>query len=337
MADQAQESPKAEWGGNEIPDYFFFTHHTTFFYMRHMNIKTWWQASRPFSFTVSVIPPILGTVIAKTYTDIDINWFFFALTLLGCVISHAGSNILSDYFDFKKGVDRAGTFGSSGVITGGKVSPRKALWGGLTCFAIAGFIGLYMILTVPNGLGLIWLILAGFFLGFFYTTPPFAIKYLALGDFAVALAFGVGMTLGAYFVQTGSYAWEPLLYSIPSALLVDAILHSNNLRDIANDSVVGIKTVAMLLGETNAKKMYYLLVWGAFATTAALILFADLSPFAALTILALPLEMKLVRTVKNKSLIDPKTFATIDAQTAQLHLVFSLLFIAGITIGSIFR
>ena len=305
--------------------------------MRHMNIKTWWQASRPFSFTVSVIPPILGTLIAKIYASTNINWFFFLLTLIGCVTAHAGSNILSDYFDHKKGVDREGTFGSSGVITSGKMQPRHAFLGGLFVFGIAGAIGLLLMMLVPNGINLAWLILAGFFLGFFYTTPPFAIKYLALGDFAVALAFGIGMTLGSYFVQTGHYSWTPALYAIPSALLVDAILHSNNLRDIANDHVVGIKTVAMLLGEAKAKKMYYLLVWGAFASTAILILLAGLTPFTALTIFALPLEMKLVKTVKNKSLIDPKTFATIDAQTAQFHLLFSILFIAGIALGARFK
>lgn len=297
------------------------------------NIKLWWRAGRPFSFTVSVVPPILAAIIAiNENPGLKIKWFYLVLTVLGCWIAHAGSNIFSDYFDFKKRVDREGTYGSSGVLVEGLLKPEQAFLGSLITFIVASAIGLFFILTIPNGTSLIWLIALGAFLGFFYTASPFVIKYRALGDIAVFLAFGPAMTLGAYFVQAGHYSLTPVLYAIPVALLVDGVLHSNNLRDIKNDSVVEIKTFAIVLGEQGAKYMYYSLIIGAYVTTLLLIIFAGLTPFSLITLISLPLAIKLIKTVVNKAQIPEKEFAVIDAHTAQFHSAFSILFIISLLI-----
>ena len=297
-------------------------------------IKLWWKAGRPFSFTVSVVPPILGSVIAVNENmGLKINWLYFVLTLFGCFLAHAGSNIFSDYFDYKNRVDREGTYGSSGVLVEKLLTPMQMFWGAMVPFAIAAAIGLFFVFTLPEGKSLIWLIALGGFLGFFYTTAPFVLKYRALGDFAVFFAFGPGMTLGVYFVQAGHYSWTPFLYSIPAALLVDAILHSNNLRDIKNDGVVNIKTAAMLLGEGGAKGMYYALIGGAYLVTIALVIFYQLTWISLITLLSLPIAIKLINTVRNKAQIPEKDFAMIDAKTAQFHSAFCILFIASLLIS----
>jgi len=138
------------------------------------------------------------------------------------------------------------------------------------------------------------------------------------------------MVLGAYFVQAHRFSWSPVLYAIPIALLVDAVLHGNNLRDIESDSVVNIKTVPILIGERRAKAMYYGLVFGAYAITLLLIPFAKLTLFALLTFLSLPLAIKLTHLVHRKGEVPPAQFAMIDAATAQLHLTFGLLMITAL-------
>ncbi len=298
------------------------------------NIKLWWRAGRPFSFTVSVVPPILAAVIAiNENPGLKIKWFYLILTVLGCWIAHAGSNIFSDYFDFKKRVDRTGTYGSSGVLVEGLLTPKSAFIGSLVAFIVASSIGLFFILALPHGSELIWLIALGAFMGFFYTASPFVIKYRALGDIAVFLAFGPAMALGAYFVQAGHYSLTPILYSLPIALLVDAVLHSNNLRDIKNDSVVEIKTFAMVLGEQGAKYMYYTLLIGAYVLIPILIAFANLTWISLITFISLPIAIKLIKIVRNKSQIPESEFAVIDAGTAKFHSAFSILFIAALLIS----
>ncbi len=296
-------------------------------------ISLYWRSVRPFAFTVSVVPPILGSLIAAlNVPDLAFNWFHFVLVLLGCMLAHAGSNTLSDYRDYKKQVDRQGTYGSSGVLVEKLMTPPELLRWAVILFLAAALIGAFLVWRAPNGLNLLWLIGLGWVLAFFYTIGPINWKYIALGDPAVFIAFGPAMTLGAYMVQTGQFSWLPALYAIPVALLVDAVLHSNNLRDIENDTVAHIKTVPILFGESFAKRMYYGLVFGAYLLIPVLILAAGLPWLSLLTLISLPMAIKAARMIKDKAAIPEKQFAMIDAITAQLHSAFSVLLIAALLI-----
>jgi 1,4-dihydroxy-2-naphthoate octaprenyltransferase len=301
-------------------------------------VALWWRAVRPFAFTVSLIPPILGGLIAAVENPgLKFSFFRFILAGIGCMTAHAGANLLSDYYDFKTRVDRDGTFGSSGVLVAGIMSPEQILRGGWVALALAAVIGAYLVLVTPGGSFLVLLILIGGLLGVFYTAKPFEFKYHALGDLAVFISFGPAMVLGAYFVQAHHFSWKPVLYSIPIGLLVDAILHSNNLRDIVNDGVVKIKTVPILIGEKWAKIMYEALVFGAYIITLLLVFAGGLTAFALLVFLSLPLAVRVVKMVHNKGKVPKERFAMIDASTAQVHLAFGLLMVIGLALRYFLR
>ncbi len=301
-------------------------------------IALWWRAVRPFSFTVSVIPPILGTVLAILGNPgLEINWFRFILTVIGCVTVHSGANLLSDYYDYKVRVDREGTYGSSGLLVDKIMHPGQILKGGVIAISVALGIGLYLVFVTPNPVFLLGVIFIGGIFAVFYTANPFAFKYNALGDIAVFISFGSAMVLGAYYVQVHFFSWAPVLYALPIALLVDAILHSNNLRDIDNDEAVDIKTIPILVGEKVSKWMYYGLILGAYILILILIVWAGLPMLSLLTFLSFPLAVKLVRMVRDKEKIPKKQFAMIDAATAQCHLTFGALMIISIIIHIVIR
>jgi len=301
-------------------------------------IALWWRAVRPFSFTVSVIPPILGTVLAVLGNPgLKINWLRFILTVIGCVTVHSGANLLSDYYDYKVRVDREGTYGSSGLLVGKIMQPGQILKGGVIAISVALGIGLYLVFVTPNPVFLLGVIFIGGIFAVFYTANPFAFKYNALGDIAVFISFGSAMVLGAYYVQAHRFSWAPVLYALPIALLVDAILHSNNLRDIENDEAVDIKTIPILVGEKVSKWMYYGLILGAYLLILILILWAGLPMLSLLTFLSFPLAVKLVRMIRDKEKIPKKQFAMIDAATAQCHLTFGALMIISIIIHIVIR
>jgi len=300
-------------------------------------IALWWRAVRPFAFTVSLIPPILGGLMALVENPgLKFSLLHFILAGIGCMTAHAGANLLSDYYDFKTRVDRDGTFGSSGLLVGGIMSPEQILRGGWIALVLAGVIGAYLVLATPGGTFLIWLILIGGLLGVFYTAKPFEFKYHALGDLAVFISFGPAMVLGAYFVQAHHFSWKPVLYSIPIGLLVDAVLHSNNLRDIVNDGAVKIKTVPILVGEKWAKIMYQALVFGAYLITLLLVLASGLTAFALLVFFSLPLAIRVVNMVRHKERLPPERFAMVDAATAQVHLAFGVLMVIGLALHLFF-
>jgi len=301
-------------------------------------VSLWWRAVRPFSFTVSLIPPIFGATIAVLENPgLKLHWFRLLLTIIGCMTAHAGANLLSDYFDYKTRVDREGTFGSSGILVEKIMRPDQILRGASVAFLIALTIGIYLVFVTPNGTFLLWLILIGGVLGIFYTAEPLAFKYRAMGDMAVFISFGSAMVLGAYYVQAHHFSWGPVLYALPIALLVDAILHGNNMRDIQNDREVDIKTIPILIGENFSKDMYYGLIFGAYVLTLILIVWAGLSAISLLTFLSFPLAVKLAKMVRDKEKIPSKQFAMIDAATAQLHLTFGILMIISLLIQYFFR
>jgi len=291
-------------------------------------VALWWQAVRPFAFTVSAIPPLLGGIIALIDNPgLKLDLFRLILTGVGCMTAHAGANLLSDFYDYRARVDRDGAFGSSGLLVAGALEPSQILRGGWVALVLAGLIGAYLVYVTPGGLFLVGLVVIGGGFGVFYTAGPVEFKYRALGDVAVFFSFGPAMVLGAYYVQAHRFSWLPVLYALPVGLLVDAILHSNNLRDIANDRAVNIKTVPILIGESRAKTMYYALVFGAYGTTLLLIAFAGLPLFSLMVFFSLPLAVKVTRMVRHKDHLPAREFAVIDAATAQLHLAFGLLMV----------
>ncbi|MEW5950703.1 MAG: prenyltransferase [Elusimicrobia bacterium] len=298
-----------------------------------MDIKLYIKAARPFSFTVSFVPPALALVLAwAQIPNFYPKWSLFVLTFLGGFLAHAGSNILSDYFDYKKGIDRPGTYGSSGVLVNSEMTPSQVLNLALFCFLSASIIGLAIMISIPNGFSLLWLVAAGGFLGFFYTTPPFILKYRAWGDFAVFMAFGPLMTLGGYFVQTGIYSIKPFLLAFPVAMIVDAILHANNIRDIENDKRCQIKTVAGILGKEKAIGMYEILLYGSYVFIILFVAVKMIHPYSLLALFSLPLAKSNIEKLKGEK-IPPDA----DAMTAKLHSAFSVLLMAGLFLGKIFR
>src|SRR2546428_1588258 len=71
--------------------------------------RMWVQAVRPFSFTASIVPVLLGSAVAATQGMFNPGLFF--LTLLGAVGIQAAANLFSDYFDYRGGYQIAASCG----------------------------------------------------------------------------------------------------------------------------------------------------------------------------------------------------------------------------------
>jgi 1,4-dihydroxy-2-naphthoate octaprenyltransferase len=299
---------------------------------QHSFIKKWWISARPFSFPASTMPVIFGTVLAYVYGGYEFKPLLFILAFIGMVILHSGANILSDIFDFEKGLDKVPAPTSGGVVRG-IISIREAWIGSVTMLILGTIIGLY--LTWISGPWLLAIGLLGLFVGTFYTSRSMVnMKYNGLGDLAVFLNFGILGSLGAYYVQSGELSWIPVLWAVPMSMLVIAILHANNWRDIQSDKEIKIFTIASLLGDKSSLRYYGVLIYGPFVVVLGLILvpfllFPQLTamPFTFLiTILALPLAFRLWRKALNrKTPSQPLDFIALDGATAQLNLLFGSL------------
>ncbi len=286
------------------------------------SLRTWLAAVRPVSFTASVIPVLVGTAIAAQE---EFHPLLFVLALAGSIAIHAGTNLVNDYFDHIKGTDNEDSLGQSGVIQRGLLSARSVLVGGIITFAAGAAIGL--VIAALTGWPVLALGIASVLAGYFYTASPFSLAYRGLGEVVVFIFMGPVIVLGAYFVQTQSWAWEPFVASLPIGLLVAAILHANNVRDIDNDRRNGKWTLAALAGRPVADYEYVALMLGGYGVVIAMTI-AGAAPWPVLmTLVTLPLALRIVRLeAKQRS---PRGLNLVLAQTAGLHMLFGVLLAFG--------
>jgi 1,4-dihydroxy-2-naphthoate polyprenyltransferase len=300
--------------------------------MRKGTLAVWLQAARAFSFPASIVPVAVGTVLAAHFEG-AVAWCLVPFIAVASVLMQAGTNLVSDYFDYGKGVDKNDTYGGSRVLVSGLLTPGQVLVGGLVLFAASCGIGLLFIAL--RGWPILALGVVGLLGGIFYTARPVGYKYFALGDALVFLLMGPLMVIGSYFVLTGSYRHSVLIASLPVGCLVAAILHANNMRDIGHDRDAHVRTVANLLGHDRARLEYYALVGGAYVAVVGMILGGLVSPWGLLVFVTAPLAAKNFQRVIHSRPQQPESIATLDVQTAQLHLAFGLLFAVAILLGAL--
>jgi 1,4-dihydroxy-2-naphthoate octaprenyltransferase len=122
-----------------------------------------------------------------------------------------------------------------------------------------------------------------------------------------------------------------VLAAIPVGALATAILVVNNLRDIDTDRVARKRTLAVLLGRRGARAEFAALLGAAFVVPLALWAQGLRSAWILLPFGLAMLATRTLQTVFEHEDGPSLNRALIDA--AQLHLLFGLLFAAGLALG----
>lgn len=284
--------------------------------------KRWFISLRPYSFTASLMPVALAAAIAVGNGG-PVAWWTFPLYAVAALLFHAGTNVLNDYFDYIHGVDGPEDEDPTHAITQGIVSPRFMAITGHLYFAVGVVVGGGI--AVERGGWFFLAGLAGAVGAYFYTNARFSFKYVALGDLLVFLLMGPALVVMGEWALLGEAGAEAVYHALPMGLLVTAILHGNNLRNIETDRRAGVTTVATLLGPQRSRGVFYLLLIAPFPTVIGYVV-GGLAPAPLLaTLVAGYPAVKLLRTVAGAS--SARELMTLPLQTAQLHLLFSLLYI----------
>jgi 1,4-dihydroxy-2-naphthoate polyprenyltransferase len=167
-----------------------------------------------------------------------------------------------------------------------------------------------------------WIILVGIasvLAAWGYTGGHAPYGYRGFGELSVFTFFGVVATVGTYYVQTLDITAAAFAASIPMGALSCALLAINNIRDIPGDQLVGKRTLAVKLGEKNARKFFALLLISAYIFP----VFTG-HPLALLTLTTAPQAYAIAREVlagaKGADLIP------LLGKTGQLQLHFGLTF-----------
>jgi 1,4-dihydroxy-2-naphthoate octaprenyltransferase len=304
-------------------------------------VKGYFFATRPWSFSCSAQPALLGSILAYHYlagaAGFSFNWVTLALTLVGMVIAQAVCNLVNDYFDHRWRCDLPQNSGARNPFFDPRVSTRGLLGliAGLAAvgLAIAG----YFLVTI--GGWILWVLIpAGALMVVFYTAPPISLKYHALGDLTIILTNGLGGTFGAFYVQgsgapfTVRQGLAVLLFSVPVSFMGDVILNANNTRDVSEDRKVKAISFAGLVGEAGGVALEHFLVFGSFLV--ALVLAPIfLTPLTLVTLLAAPMAHRLLYKLRHRAAIDPVAYERVDLDGAALNLVFCSLYVGALAVG----
>ena len=295
-------------------------------------LKKWLIALRPWALPASTMPVVFGTSLAVVIGRAPFRPGPFGLALMAMVILHSAANMLSDVFDFRRGLDREVT-PVSGAVVRGWLSARAVAAAAGVFFLVGAALGL--VLVGMTGRTLLVIGAVGLAIGLSYTF----LKYRALGDLAVFLNFGILGALGAWTVQVGSFSWLPVIWTVPLAMLVSAILHANNWRDTAGDRERRIRTVASVLGDKGSLIYYGVLTFGPFLLFLGMMVVPRLVAKSLiplpwtflLTWLALPRAFTLWgRALRRHAPRNPMDFIVLDGATSQYNLLFGLLATASV-------
>lgn len=279
-------------------------------------------ALRPWSFSASFTPVLLGALLCWRTTG-EFNVVLTLFTLVAVLGVHAAGNVVNTYYDYMRGVDSS--VSDDRTLVDHILSPQQVVRLGVVSYIVASIALVFLAALSPAKMENLALLFFGGLSGSFIYTGGIGLKYFALGDIVIIVLFGPVAVLFSYFVQCGTFAWFPLMYAIPLALNTEAILHSNNTRDMEADKKAGAVTLAILLGEKMSFVLFCLLLLTPYIICAVFVV--NFSVRFALPLLTLGMALELEKEFRVGHLL------LLPKKTAKLNLIFGLLYICSCAIS----
>jgi len=281
-------------------------------------MNKWILGARPRTLSAAIAPVVVASALAGS----DFNWFRAALALKVAVWLQIGVNYANDYSDGVKGTDE-NRIGPTRLVASGLASAKAVKNAAFISFGIASIAGLWLSLLTSPLLILIGILAIAAAWGYTGGKNPYG--YSGLGEVSVFTFFGLVATMGTYYVQTESLTVLSFIVAIPMGAFACAILEVNNIRDRAQDELVGKRTLAVRLGDRKARFLFVSLL--VLAHMAAV---ATLNPTAMLTLLVAPMSFSISKLVLSGA--SGKELIPALGRTGKLQLIFAILFALALAI-----
>lgn len=289
-------------------------------------IRAWLMAARPKTLPAAVGGMAVGTALAirdGTFAPLPA-----LAALAGALLFQIAVNFANDYFDYMRGIDTEERLGPTRVTQSGLIAPAELRLGLGVVIVLLLLDGLYLVSV--GGWFILFIGLAAIASTLAYSGGPFPLASHGLGDLFVFLFFGLASVCGTYYVQAQTITPPVVIAALPVGALITAILVVNNIRDIPSDAKTGKRTLAVIFGARFARIEYAVLVWGAYAVPAVMMLSGDFEVWILLPWGTMLLAWRVVEKVQRK--LDGPGYNRLLADTAQLSMIYSLLFAMGIVI-----
>lgn len=257
-------------------------------------IAKWLIATRSAVFLMTVFSAIIGGLLAFSVGRFDILRFLLCLT--GLVLAHATNNLLNDFTDSVRGVDKGNYFRNMygpQPIEHGLWSKHKMLVVIAGTGIAAAACGVALILL--SGISVLWLMLAGAFFVLFYTWP---LKLIGLGEIAVLVVWGPLMVGGTYLAITGSWSWSVALIGTIYAIGPTTVLLGKHTDKLKDDKKIKIHTVPVLIGEAAARSLVLALIILELLLTIVLFIIGIVGWPILIILFSIPLIIKIAKVFR---------------------------------------
>jgi 1,4-dihydroxy-2-naphthoate octaprenyltransferase len=216
-------------------------------------MNKWIIGARLRTLPAAIAPVAVATALAGS----DAALLPALLALFVALALQIGVNYANDYSDGIRGTDND-RVGPIRLTASGIASPQSVKRAAFIAFGISAVAGLALA-AMTNW----WLIAVGaaaILAAWGYTGGKNPYGYLGLGELFVFIFFGLVATVGTYYVQVEEITLDSILISIPMGTFSCALLSINNIRDRALDAPAGKKTLAVRLGDRNARFFFATLI-----------------------------------------------------------------------------
>jgi len=296
-------------------------------------------ATRPKFLVASAAPVLVGSAaglaVSGTFQPV-----LFVLALLAIMALHAGANVANDYFDHVSGNDWLNKnptpfSGGRRFIQQGILSPRATLLTAISCLIIGGAIGLVIVLLTQS-IFILAIGLIGLLGGYFYTARPIQLGYKCVGEFVIALLFGLLPVYGSYYLQTGAIDTVPLTPAVIISILIFLVILVNEFPDSVADAAVNKRTLIVRFGVPVGVWIYRIALIVGFAVAAVMLIYR-LTFFAGLFyLLTLPVAVLAAKSVNKTDLARIGQYRASQI-TVLLHMVGSLGLAGGFVVFHVWR
>ena len=215
-------------------------------------VDDWVAGARPRTLWTAITPVLVGTAAANAVGASD--WLLAVLALGVGLALQVGVNYANDYSDGIRGTD-LDRIGPDRLTSTGKATPSAVRFAALASLGVGAVLGLTLVALS----GFWWLLGVGvvaIVAAWYYTGSKRPYGYAGWGEVSVFMFFGPVATLGTMYTQSGTVTWWAVLASFALGLYAVAMLLVNNIRDIETDAAAGKRTLAVRVGDQDARRLY---------------------------------------------------------------------------------
>ena len=244
----------------------------------------WLRIIRPQTLFASLCPVLVGLMVASTLiSGTDSHRQLTAILTVLCALAlQILSNLINDYYDYKRGTDKQGRIGFKRALAEGSVTEREMR---TACFiTLATAIILGAILCYIGGWVILTIGISAILFAWLYTATPYSLSYLGIADIFVFIYYGVVATWGTVWLQYEAAGkafdpthFNPIYAGAVCGLISMCVLAINNIRDMDDDRLAGKRTIPVRFGKNIALGLLGVIValkplfaWLAFGTSWAI-------------------------------------------------------------------